>query len=74
MKGNYRVLSIGKTRLVRRGSLQTWLKAEVQIDIDSKPSVEDIEEVVSDIDDILQLEENTEHARWDEIKNQQRKQ
>lgn len=73
MKGNYRVLSIGKTRLVRRGSLQTWLKAEVQIDIDSKPSVEDIEEVVSDIDDILQLEENTEHARWDEIKNQSRK-
>ena len=73
MKGNYRVLSIGKTRLVRRGSLQTWLKAEVQIDIDSKPTVEDIEEVVSDIDDILQLEENTEHARWDEIKNQQRK-
>ena len=73
MKGNYRVLSIGKTRLVRRGSLQTWLKAEVQIDIDSKPTVEDIEEVVSDIDDILQLEENTEHARWDEIKNQSRK-
>lgn len=73
MKGNYRVLSIGKTRLVRRGSLQTWLKAEVQIDIDSKPTVEDIEEVVSDIDDILQLEENTEHARWDETKNQQRK-
>ena len=74
MKANYRVLSVGKTRLVRRGSLQTWLKAEIQIDLDSKPSVEDIEEVVSDIDDILQLEENTEHARWDEIKSQQRKQ
>ena len=59
-----RAITLAKTRLIRRGKIQTWLKAEITTEfVDREPTMEDIHEVISDIDIILTAEEETEYAR-----------
>ena len=59
-----RTISIGKTRLVRSGNLQTWIKAEIQTEFETAPTLEDIDEVLLDINTILDKEEKEEVERW----------
>lgn len=69
-----RTLTIGKSRLLRRGNLQTWVKAEVMGEFDSDPTLEDVRDMITDIDTILNEEEVTENVRWSSLKDQPRKQ
>ena len=69
-----RTLTIGKSRLLRRGNLQTWVKAEVMGEFDSDPTLEDVIDMITDIDTILNEEEATENVRWNSLKDQPRKQ
>lgn len=69
-----RTLTIGKSRLLRRGNLQTWVKAEVMGEFDIDPTLEDVRDMITDIDTILNEEEATENARWNSLKDQPRKQ
>lgn len=68
-----RTLTIGKSRLLRRGNLQTWVKAEVMGEFDSDPTLEDVIDMITDIDTILNEEEATENDRWNSLKDQPRK-
>ena len=68
-----RTLTIGKSRLLRRGNLQTWVKAEVMGEFDSDPTLEDVRDMITDIDTILNEEEVTENVRWSSLKDQPRK-
>ena len=68
-----RTLTIGKSRLLRRGNLQTWVKAEVMGEFDSDPTLEDVIDMITDIDTILNEEEVTENVRWNSLKDQPRK-
>ena len=68
-----RTLTIGKSRLLRRGNLQTWVKAEVMGEFDSDPTLEDVRDMITDIDTILNEEEVTENVRWNSLKDQPRK-
>ena len=67
-------ITIGKSRLLRRGNLQTWVKAEITGEFESDPDLQDIADMIGDIDTILNEEESTENVRWNGIKNQQREQ
>ena len=69
-----RTLTIGKSRLLRRGNLQTWVKAEVMGEFDSDPTLEDVRDMITDIDTVLNEEEVTENVRWNSLKDQPRKQ
>ena len=68
-----RTLVIGKSRLLRAGNLQTWLKAEVIVDFEIDPTEANVQEIIEGIDHILLKEEETENARWNEVKDQSRK-
>ena len=68
-----RTLTIGKSRLLRRGNLQTWVKAEVMGEFDNDPTLEDVRDMITDIDTILNEEEVTENVRWNSLKDQPRK-
>ena len=68
-----RTLTIGKSRLLRRGNLQTWVKAEVMGEFDTDPTLEDVRDMITDIDTILNEEEVTENVRWNSLKDQPRK-
>ena len=68
-----RTLTIGKSRLLRRGNLQTWVKAEVMGEFDSDPTLDDVRDMITDIDTILNEEEVTENVRWSSLKDQPRK-
>ena len=68
-----RTLTIGKSRLLRRGNLQTWVKAEVMGEFDTDPTLEDVRDMITDIDTILNEEEVTENDRWNSLKDQPRK-
>ena len=59
-----RTISIGKTRLVRSGNLQTWIKAESLVEFETEPTLEDIDEALLDINTILDKEEKEEVERW----------
>jgi len=72
MSKSYKTLTIGKTRLLRRGNIQTWIKAELLTEFDSEPTLEDIADIITDIDTILIQEEETENVRWNATKNQHR--
>lgn len=69
-----RTLTIGKSRLLRRGNLQTWVKAEVTGEFDTDPALDDVRDMITDIDTILNEEEATENVRWSSLKDQPRKQ
>ena len=69
-----RTLTIGKSRLLRRGNLQTWVKAEVMGEFDTDPTLEDVRDMITDIDTILNEEEATENVRWSSLKDQPRQQ
>ena len=62
-------MTLGKSRLLRRGNLQTWIKAEILTEFEGEPSIDDVREIIRDIDEILKEEEVTENARWDGLKN-----
>ena len=68
-----RTLTIGKSRLLRRGNLQTWVKAEVMGEFDTDPTLDDVRDMITDIDTILNEEEVTENVRWNSLKDQPRK-
>ena len=68
-----RTLTIGKSRLLRRGNLQTWVKAEVMGEFDTDPTLDDVRDMITDIDTILNEEEVTENVRWSSLKDQPRK-
>ena len=68
-----RTLTIGKSRLLRRGNLQTWIKAEVMGEFDTDPTLDDVRDMITDIDTILNEEEVTENVRWSSLKDQPRK-
>ena len=68
-----RTLTIGKSRLLRRGNLQTWVKAEVMGEFETDPTLEDVRDMITDIDTILNEEEVTENVRWNSLKDQPRK-
>lgn len=69
MPNRVKTITVGKTRLVRSKTLQTWIKAEATVECDGDPTIEEVEEMIADIDMILDKEEVTEHARWDKIRN-----
>lgn len=62
-------MTLGKSRLLRRGNLQTWIKAEILTEFEGGPSIDDVREIIRDIDEILKEEEVSENARWDGLKN-----
>ena len=68
-----RTLTIGKSRLLRRGNLQTWVKAEVMGEFETDPTLDDVRDMITDIDTILNEEEVTENVRWSSLKDQPRK-
>ena len=68
-----RTLTIGKSRLLRRGNLQTWVKAEVMGEFETDPTLDDVRDMITDIDTILNEEEVTENVRWNSLKDQPRK-
>ena len=68
-KKTYKSMTLGKSRLLRRGNLQTWIKAEILTEFEGEPSIDDVREIIRDIDEILKEEEVTENARWDGLKN-----
>lgn len=65
-----KLIAVGKSRLLRRGSLQTWVKAEITGEFDTDPTIADIQEMIANISTILDEEEATENARWNAIKDQ----
>lgn len=65
-------MSIGKSRLLRKGNLQTWIKAELLVEFEEEPTITDVREIINDIDAILKEEEVTENARWNASENKLR--
>ena len=71
----YKNLIVGKSRSLKKGKLETWIKAELMVEIDSEElTVEDVEETIADVDAILDKEEQSERERWNEIENKFREQ
>jgi len=68
MPNRVKTITVGKTRLVRSKTLQTWIKAEATVECDGDPTIEEVEDMISDIDMILDKEEVTEHERWGKIR------
>ena len=67
-------MTVGKSRKLRRGRDETWLRCEVVADFSSQPSEEQVNELLSVVEETLQMEEHIELERWNAAQNQFRKQ
>ena len=65
---------IGKSRSLKQGKLETWLKAELLVEFDDVITEDDVVEVINDIDDILEMEEQSERRKWEVDKDKFREQ
>ena len=70
----YKNLIIGKSRSLKQGKLETWIKAELLAEFDGEITEEDVVEVIEDIDKILEMEEQSERRKWENNKDKFREQ
>ena len=64
-------ITVGKSRSVRRGKLECWVRAELTATFleAEVPTDQEIEELLDEVERILIQQEEIEHARWDKVKN-----
>lgn len=67
-------MTVGKSRSLKRGRNETWIKCDVRASFDEPPTEEQVNELLSIVEDTLDLEEQIERERWDALKDQSRQQ
>ena len=67
-------ITVGKSRSVKRGKNEAWLKCSVRASFDEPPTEEQVNELLSVVEETLEMEEHIERQRWDAAKDQFRQQ
>lgn len=67
-------ITVGKSRSLKRGRSDAWLKCDVQASFDEPPTEAQVNELLSIVEETLEMEEALEHKRWNAAEDQFRKQ
>lgn len=67
-------ITVGKSRSVKRGRQETWVKCSVRASFDEPPTETQVNELLSIVEETLDMEEALEHKRWNAAEDQFRKQ
>lgn len=66
----YKTLMVGKSRLIRRGKMETWIKADLVIEFEDEGlaiCASTVKEAINDIELTLEMEARREYERWDAL-------
>jgi hypothetical protein len=64
-------ITVGKSRSVKRGKLECWVRAELTATLlePEVPTDQEITELLEEVERILKQQEESENARWNAAKN-----
>ena len=58
-------ITIGKSRKIRHKRGETWIKVEITAEFQEvEPTIEDVEDLNADLEEVLRREEEHERAYW----------
>ena len=67
-------ITVGKSRSLKRGRNEAWLKCSVRASFDEPPTESQVNELLSIVEETLDMEEDIERERWNAAEDQFRKQ
>lgn len=62
-------MTVGKSRSIKRGKLEVWVKCDISASFDEPPSEEQVNELLSIVEETLDMEESSERRRWNALKD-----
>ena len=67
-------ITVGKSRSLKRGRSEAWLKCDVQASFDEPPTEAQVNELLSIVEETLDMEEDIERDRWNAAKDKPKEQ